>query len=266
MGIQGFTTTNWSSATTNCNDRSTKLNAWGMGLPQQELERLKADPAVVALAVQEAWGCGSPENVNSIVGFKTASRQENGVALLARYGFAQPPTYRQIDRANARWLVGGHVCLDSACAHTLPVFTTHLGGRSDGDFPGQAEALVDALRDQTQAHLFLGDLNLFRVDQWNPRVPCTAADSNGRLRALEIFHHAGYQDAWAKTQAGEGWTGMSSRKGCGSPEGNLYKRIDYVFARRLQVVSTARFAQVKPGADAPSDHAGLIAEFSVPEQ
>jgi endonuclease/exonuclease/phosphatase family metal-dependent hydrolase len=57
---------------------------------------------------------------------------------------------------------------------------------------------------------------------------------------------------------------MASRPGCGQPRGNLFKRIDYVFTKGLDVVSTTRFARPEPGADAPSDHAGVTAEIAWP--
>src|SRR5512134_3065262 len=79
MGIPGFNTTWWTGTTTNCTDRSKPVNAWGVGLPQKSLEQIKADQSIVALAIQEAWHCGSPENVNSVLNFKTASREQEGV-------------------------------------------------------------------------------------------------------------------------------------------------------------------------------------------
>jgi endonuclease/exonuclease/phosphatase family metal-dependent hydrolase len=264
MGIRGFATTSWNSTTLNCTDSTKPMNAWGMGLPQKELARIKADTAIVALAVQEAWNCGSPRQINSILGFKTASREQEGAGLLARYGFAGEPVYHRIDATYNRWLVGGRVCLDAGCHASLSMFSTHFGGASDDDFATQARRVVETLGSEPVPHLFMGDLNIFRIDRWNPAVPCTAKDSIGRIAAIDTIEKAGYQDAWKATQTGEGWSGMSSRKGCGSPAGSLYKRIDYVFSKGIAPGGVTRFAQVAPGADAPSDHAGLIAEFPFP--
>ena len=261
MGIRGFRTTTWTHDTLNCTDRSKPMNAWGMGLPQQILRTLRGDTALVALAVQEAWNCGAPARINEVLGFKLATREQEGVALLARYGLRGAPVYRRIDDANNRWVIGGNVCLDAACSTAVPMFSTHWGGRTDDDGPRQAQATVAALRDQPQPHLVMGDLNVFKIDQWNPRAPCTLADSPGRTRAIAIMEGAGYVDAWKVTQAGEGWTGMTSRPGCGRPNGNLYKRIDYVFTRGLRTIRTTRFARTQPGADAPSDHAGVMAQL-----
>ena len=260
MGIQGFGTRSWSHETLNCTDRRKPLNAWGIGLPQRELRRIREDASIVALAVQEAWNCGSPENLNSVLGFKGSTRTRNGVALLARFGFSGNHIEHPIGTDNYKsWLVGGRLCLNSACSDTIPMFSTHFGAKEDADWPRQAQNMVDFLRTQPQPHIVAGDLNIFRIDRWNPKVPCTNDDSSGRSRAIDTIERAGYADAWKATQTGEGWTGMTNRPRCGRPEGGLYKRIDYIYVLGLQVTSTTRFAHPAPGADAPSDHAGLIA-------
>jgi hypothetical protein len=263
MGVAGFRTRHWDHTTLNCTDRSKPMNAWGLGLPQKELQRIKDDTAIIALAVQEAWNCGHPTQLNSVLGFKTASRERNGVGLIARYGFAGKPILQSVGAVYPSWLIGGAVCLNAQCSASVPLFSTHWGG-SDDEWPKQAQNVVTFLEGQAAPHAFMGDLNVFKIDQWNPRVPCTGADRPGRSRALALIEQAGYTDAWKATQTGAGWTGMSSRQGCGSPEGNLFKRVDYVYVKQLRVVSTRLFARVPPGADAPSDHAGLIAEIAFP--
>jgi len=263
MGIRGFNTTEWSHETTNCTDRSKPINAWAIGLPQAQLEHVAADTSIVAMAVQEAWNCASPAAINAILAFKTASREQEGVALLARYGFSGPIKYERIDTGSNRWLIGGDVCIDPMCGRTIPMFSAHFGGNSDDDLPPEAAKVVDLLRAERRPHLFMGDLNTFRVDQWNPSVPCTAADSGGRTAVINLIEQAGYTDAWKATQRGEGWTGMASRHGCGVPEGNLYKRIDYVYTLGARVLSTDRFGRAAPGADSPSDHVGLVAEIEI---
>ena len=263
MGIHGFlSTAKWDSNTLNCTDGSKPMNAWGLGLPQRELEHVRADAGVVAMALQEAWNCGNTTNVNTILGFRTATRELNGIALLARHGFAGAPTYQRISAT--QWLIGGSVCLDVACSATLPIYTTHWDGGATDDFVGQAQAVVDYLAAQPVPQLFLGDLNVYQVEQWNPRVPCTGDDVSGRVHAIGIVESAGYTDAWKASQSGEGWTGMASRPGCGSPSGNLFKRIDRVYVKGLQVRATSRFGRADPGADSPSDHVGLLADLLVP--
>ncbi|MBA3886487.1 MAG: hypothetical protein H0X67_12260 [Acidobacteria bacterium] len=259
MGIRGFTTTSWSSDTLNCTDASKPLNAWGMGLPQAELARIRDDRSIVAFAVQEAWNCGNPSNVNSVLGFQTISRELNGTALAARYGFASPPTYTRISGQD--WLVGGAVCLDPSCSASMPMFSAHWTPPSNA-FGAVAQATLDALGSQPTPHILLGDLNVYRVDQWNPDVPCTGPDVPGRVDAIQRVEAAGYQDAWKATQASEGWTGMASRAGCGAPHGNLFKRIDYVYTKGLRAVSTTRLARAPAGGDSPSDHVILIAEVT----
>ena len=262
MGIRGFKTTSWSHETQNCTDRSQPVNAWGVGLPQAELERIKADPAIVALALQEAWHCATPENVNAVLGFKTASRGHEGTALLARYGFSGPVKYQPFDPKANQWLIGGNVCLDAGCTGTIPMFAAHFGDTTDEEIPNQAQRVLDMLATEGPARLFMGDLNVFQTDAWNPKVPCTGADKPTRQRTISLIEGAGYTDAWKATQRSEGWTGMANRRACGSPPGNLYKRIDYVYSFGLRTLSTDRFARAAPGSDSPSDHAGLIAELS----
>jgi endonuclease/exonuclease/phosphatase family metal-dependent hydrolase len=262
MGVAGFGTRHWDHTTLNCTDRSKPMNAWGMGLPQKQLETIRADASIVAIAVQEAWNCGRPAQLNSVLGFKTATREQNGVALIARYGFAAQATFHRVGARYDSWLVGGAVCLDVECSTSLPLYSTHWGG-SDEEWPAQAQNVLAFLQQHTGPHVFMGDLNIFKIDQWNPRVPCTNADKAGRSRAISLIEQAGYVDTWKATQTGAGFTGMSSRKGCGSPEGNLFKRIDYIYVKRARVVGTRLFARAAPGADAPSDHAGLIAEIAL---
>jgi hypothetical protein len=265
MGIRGFGTTSWSHDAVNCHDRSKPINAWAIGLPQAQLERLAADPEIVAVGFQEAWNCASPAAINAVLGFKTVSRENEGVVLFARYGFAGPVKYQRIDAIANRWLIGGDVCIDPMCSRTVPMYSTHFGGASDDDLPLEAGRALEFLRAERRPHLFMGDLNSYRVDQWNPSVPCTGPDSGGRTAAINLIEQAGYSDAWKATQSGEGWTGMASRPGCGTPEGNLFKRIDYVYTIGARVLSTSRFGRTAPGADSPSDHVGLIAEIELPQ-
>ena len=86
--------------TQNCSDTTQRVNAWGVGLVQQELVRaVKNDPAVVALGLAEAWFCGSPENVRQLLGWTAKTSSRNGLAVVARYGFAGPEAWQQLDAA-----------------------------------------------------------------------------------------------------------------------------------------------------------------------
>lgn len=261
MGINGFTTTTWRSDTLNCTNPSQPMNAWGMGLPQAELAKVRADPEIVAMAIEEAWNCGSPSNVNGVLGFKSATPDRDGTALLARYGFASAVQYQQLNRG--AWLVSGDVCLDPACTTAFPMVAAHWDGGVADSSAAQAQQTLQFMSSKPTPNLFMGDLNVFRVDTWNPPVPCTGADNPSRVAAIGLVEGAGYTDAWKATQNAEGWTGMATRNGCGVPNGNLFKRIDYVYAKGVRVVSAARFARAAPGADSPSDHIGLIAELAL---
>ena len=259
MGIRGFTSSGWSSDTLNCTDASKPMNAWGIGLPQGELARMRDDPSIVAVALQEAWNCGNPSNVNSVLGFRDMSREQNGTAVAARYGFAAPPTYTRITGQD--WLVGGDVCLNAACTTSIPMFSTHWTPPNN-EFGGTAQRTIELLAGHRKPHVLLGDLNVYRIDAWNPDVPCTGPDHPGRVEAIQRMEAAGYLDAWKVTQVSEGWTGMASRAGCGLPSGNLFKRIDYVYAMDLRPVSAMRLARAAPGADSPSDHVALVVELA----
>jgi hypothetical protein len=259
MGIAGFSTTNWTSNTLNCTDRSQPLNAWGMGLPQAELGKIRDDRSIVAFAVQEAWHCGNPSNINSVLGFKDITGERDGTALAARHGFAAAPIYVNIGGQD--WIVGGAVCLDAACSTSVPMFSTHWTPPANA-FGAVAQRTIEVLSSQSAAHVLLGDLNVYRIDAWNPEVPCTGSDLAERVEAIGRMEAAGYVDAWKTTQGGEGWTGMATRNGCGVPNGNLFKRIDYVYTRNLRAVATTRLARPAPGGDAPSDHVMLVAELA----
>jgi len=268
MGISAFSGAAFDHTTLNCTDPAKPMNAWGVKFPQKFLvSEVKNDPAIVAFWTQEAWNCGNPKNLNAVLGFKSIADEAGGVTIAARYGIKGEWMKQRLgDPKHQRWLVGANVCLDAKCRTTLPMFSTHWGGTTSEDFVVQARAALEYLKPQPVPHVFGGDLNIFRIDKWNPERPCTLPDDEGRTAALELIREAGYTDAWASVNRGEGLTGMTSRKKCGQPEGGLYKRIDYLFSKGLTVVSAKRFAQPAPGADAPSDHVGLVVEYAKPKR
>jgi endonuclease/exonuclease/phosphatase family metal-dependent hydrolase len=263
MGVRGFATRDWDDETLNCSDRSRPLNAWGLGLPQKVLAGIAADPDIIAVGVNEAWNCAAPDKINAVLGFRIVSREQQGVALLARHGTNGPFVYERIDAAEDRWAIGAPVCLDAACSAAVTIFATHLFTEKRG-LARQANALVQVLARQPQPQIVIGDFNAFRIDRWNPWVACTDRDEPTRLAALAAMEHAGYTDAWQATNQGEGWTGMASRRNCGFPNGNLFKRIDYVYAKGMRPVTVARFGRAARGMDSPSDHVGLVATFEWP--
>jgi endonuclease/exonuclease/phosphatase family metal-dependent hydrolase len=263
MGVRGFATRSWDDETLNCSDPSRPLNAWGIGLPQQALAGIAADQEIVAIGVDEAWNCAAPDKVNALLHFKAVSREQQGVVLLARHGMAGPFVYQRVDDQDDRWAIGGPVCLDAACSTAVTMFATHLFTQT-GSLARQAQALVTALAAQPVPQIVMGDFNAFRIDRWNPSVACTGGNQRSLVEAITAVEQAGFTDAWKATNDGEGWTGMASRRNCGFPNGNLYKRIDYVYAKQLRPVRMERFGRAARGMDSPSDHVGLIAEFAWP--
>ena len=146
--------------TTNCTDPSQPMNGWATGLVQAHLTNsVGADPKVVALGLAEAWAstCGSPEHVRAVLGWKSATSENNGVAMVAKYGFAGPEEWLQLDTtlnpnpADTMWVLRIPVCLDAACSQTMNMFASHWyasgANKSDKLRPaGQPGGRVSAAR------------------------------------------------------------------------------------------------------------------------
>jgi exonuclease III len=255
--------------TANCTDPSLPLNAWGINFIQPELiEKIGNDPAVLAFGLGEAWKCGSPNNVKTLLGWKAASSEKNGVAILARHGFKTGIEWFQLDTslnenpADTKWIGHAQVCADAACSTSVDVFVAHWYGKgtySNSTYDKQAKqslAFMNKLPAGTP-HVLVGDLNVWegpsRVCAQNPKP----------TYLLDNLRNAGYIDAWRKLRGSEaGYTGMTNRTGCGVPEGNTWKRIDYAWSRNVAPVSITRFMMPDTPGDATySDHYGIIAEY-----
>jgi hypothetical protein len=252
--------------TSNCTDPALPLNAWGIGLVQQELvAKIKNDPSVVALGLGEAWLCGSDKNVAAALGWPARSDNKNGVAIVARYGFAGPATWTQLDTSLASnpndtmWVVRTPVCLDAACSAAITVFTAHWGGGGrEYDIQARQTAAFMAQMPLGEPHLMVGDLNVWE----GTGTVCT---QNPQNTALGAIRNAGYLDTWLTVNgSAEGYTGMANRSGCGVPIGYTWKRIDYAWYKNLTPVSMKRFGMRTPGDGSPSDHYGIIAEYAWP--
>jgi hypothetical protein len=259
----------------NCTDPSRPLNAWGEGIVQQELvTRIGNDPSVVALGLGESWGCAHPAAVQNVLGWPARTSERNGVVLLARYGLAGAETWTQLDTSrnvnpsDTKWVVRAPVCLNTGCtrwtmvhiAHLLAATATIAHIDSYTTLDGQAEQALAFLGTQPPAEprVLVGDFNAFE----GTNVVCTQEPHS---RPIALFRQAGYIDAWpAVNGSAEGFTGMWNRQSCGSPEGYLWKRIDYAWSKGINPVATARFGMVTPGYGAPSDHAGLIVSYPMP--
>lgn len=261
------------SDTSNCTDTSLPLNAWGIGLVQQHLvNSVGNDPKVVALGLAEAWAsvCGSPENVRAILGWKSRTSERNGVAMVARYGFAGPEEWQQLDttlnsnQADTMWVLRVPVCLDAACSQSMNMFVSHwlgTGSNAATSYDRQAQGTV-AFLSRTAGpgpYMLIGDLNV-----WEGTT--TVCGQSPNPVGLQRLRDAGYVDGWPLLHgSAEGYTGMLNRAGCGSPVGYAWKRPDYTWAPPdFLPVSIARFGVVTPGDGAPSDHYGLITEFPLP--
>ena len=254
----------FNSDTNNCTDPTAALNAWGVGVPQAELQKLNSDPAIVALALEEAWHCAAPARVREALGWAAALPDKNGTSIVARYGFAGAATPIQLDTSlnanpgDTAWLIDVPICLDPQCRRSVRTFVAHWVG----DEPAkdvQARQTVELMATAGEPHLLIGDLNAFDAEGSNcpPPVPSTQ---------LPMLRAAGYLDAWRQVNGNaEGFTGMVNRAGCGVPNGNVFKRIDYGWSRDLTPESMLRFGMTPVGADAPSDHYGIVIEYRRPD-
>jgi hypothetical protein len=226
-----------------------------------------ADPDIVVLGLGEAWLCGSPEQVRQALGWRSRSSERNGVAMVARHGFAGPEQWVQLDTsrnpnpADTKWVLRQDVCLDAACSAAVPVFVAHWyahGTDRNAILDRQADQTVEFLRRTAgqSPHVFVGDLNVCE----GTRAICSDDPNNTSLQPLRA---AGYVDAWPLLHgAAEGNTGMLNRKGCGVPQGSAWKRIAYVWSPpSLLPRAMTRFGVVAAGTEAPSDHYGIIAAF-----
>jgi hypothetical protein len=256
--------------TSNCTDATQPLNAWGVGSVQQELRAALGGPSTIALGLQETWLCGSAENVRKALGWAARTSTKNGVALVARYGLAGPERWLQLDTslnsnpADTMWVLRVPVCVDAGCTSSLAVYVAHWYG----DGPSRATTYARQARQTAtflqatangDPHVLGGDLNVWE----EPETVCGQTAVQG---ALDYLSDAGYLDAWP-TRYGttEGYTGMTNRPGCGSPEGYVWKRIDYVWSRPdYRPLAIQRFGVVPAGDPSPSDHFGLIATFPHP--
>jgi endonuclease/exonuclease/phosphatase family metal-dependent hydrolase len=249
----------------NCTDPSQPMNAWGVGLVQSELRASLADPSTIALGLAEAWHCGSPQNVRGALGWTAHTRERNGTALVARYGFAGPDEWLQLDTSrnvnpkDTMWVVRAPVCVDAECSRSIPVYVTHwfgTGPRGRSVMQQQSEDTVRFMARDSLPHVLVGDLNAFE----GPTRVCRQAPN---LTALRPLRAAGYVDAWREVHGTrEGYTGMVNRPGCGKPEGYPWKRIDYVWLRGFQPIAMTRFAMRPPGEAGLSDHVGIVAAFA----
>ncbi len=262
-------------------------NAWGgaMGtagtglLPQLLRQKIRDDPKVVALVVNEAWSCGKPSQIALVLNDNggnwkiakapgTSSGELGGAGILARYGFpggidtaavrllATHPT-----TGEKKYILHIPVCLNSGCTQQVDVFGSHwlhAGGAA------QAQVALDFMieRAGSNPHVTLGDWNQALDKMPNQPSYCDGAFEPNELDALK---NAGYKDGWRVLHPTvPGYTGMLNDAECGEPDGTPYKRIDYGWSYNLTLVSATMFGIPAFSMDSASDHAGLIFEYQVP--
>jgi hypothetical protein len=280
-GIEGYVKpAGFESSTGNCTDPARPRNAWGVGFLQPFVTKhVAGDPDVIAFGTQEGWGCARSEKVAPLLtGWKKWTWGRSGVNLFTRYGIVGEWAEFQIEKAGVggmkehRWLLGGNVCLVADCSRTAYIFTTHLAPAANRDWPAHVQKVLDYLATKPQPQVLMGDLNLWKDDRWSPKVRCGAATPEMTVAYHNIIK-TGFVDAWAATQSGPGWTGMTSRKAprggvyCGEKsDGTPYKRIDYVLTKGVKPVATELFAFTGAGTPHPSDHLGLKATLVMPSR
>jgi hypothetical protein len=256
--------------TPNCTDPTKPLNAWGVGAMQAQLHAALDDPTVLALGVAEAWSCASPDRIRQALQWKGATVEQNGVALIARFGLGGPAQWLQLDTslnpnpADTMWVVRAPVCVDSACTRTVPIYVAHwygTGVNGPAMFDRQAAQTAAFLKATSggEPHVFVGDLNVFE----GTTTVCNQSPNNTALTPLRT---GGYLDDWLTIHgSAEGYTGMANRNGCGIPVGYVWKRIDYAWTLpTYQPVDMRRFGMVSPGDASPSDHYGVIVTLPHP--
>lgn len=258
--------------TSNCTDTAQPLNAWGVGATQAQLDQIASDPALVAIGVSEAWACASKENIREHLGWASTTDEQNGVSLIAKFGFAGPEQWQQLDTSlntnpdDTAWVVSAPVCLDAACSQSMLVFVAHWYGTGPNETTSyETQALQTATFVTTIANgqplVLVGDLNVWEGAE-GVRV-CGQTPTN---TALPYLRSAGYIDAWVTVNGdAEGYTGMVDRAGCGDPEGYAWKRIDYAWTPGwFQPIDIQRFARLPVGDASPSDHYGIVVTLPNP--
>jgi endonuclease/exonuclease/phosphatase family metal-dependent hydrolase len=259
----------FTDSTQNCKDVTQPRNAWGHDVPQAQLRAINQDQTVIAMGLQEAWNCGSPAAVREALSWPYASESYNGTALLARFGISGVIQAKLLSQPGDEqmFILGADVCVNAACSATIHLYVAHLGysapldSQADGPVLAQAQAMLAWIATQPHArhHVLTGDFNAFEREV-EASFPCELTFD---YQAPHAIRAAGYVDAWTALHGTQpGMTATLNRNGCGSPNGNAWKRIDYGYLKEFTPASSGLFAVVPPNTPAPSDHYGLITGFT----
>jgi hypothetical protein len=253
----GFGKAGWISAGVGFTQGSDcSKNAWGNGygpLAKTLVTQAKDDPDVVAVTLNEAWTCATPRRIRALLGFAavapdwTTAGEVAGVSIVARYGFAGPSKVKALPKCSSTadqfYVVSAPVYVDAARTRVVHVYATHWKGCT-----AEAQATVDFMQENAyKPRALTGDLNIK-----DPSAP-----------GIQTPRNANYKDVWALLYGtAAGHTGCWNNE-WGTPTGNLYKRIDYAFAKTLTPLSMTRFNTTgEPGVTKQADHAGLKIEYA----
>jgi hypothetical protein len=231
-------------------------NAWGNGygpLAKTLVAQAKNDPDVVAVTLNEAWTCATPRRIQALLGFAAVALNNTtgdvgGVSIVARYGFAGPAEVKALPKCSSTtgqyWLVYAPVYIDAAKTKVAHIYSTHWNGGCAAEGEATAEFM------QRRA--------------WKPRA--LTGDLNSKTASapgIVALNNRNYRDVWAALRGGEIGSTSTWNSVYGSPKGNLYKRIDYAFAKTLTPLSITLFNTAgQPGAAKQADHAGIKVEYA----
>ena len=244
------------------------VNAWGSGYMKNELvNKIKNDPDVIALGLNEGYGCAGPSEVQALLGWAAHSNQLNGNGIIAKFGFAGTPEFYELlppGTPDQMYVVYAQVCRNSTCSATVDVFLAHWGGGGQAVIEQQAIDTRDfmASRAGTRPRVFVGDLNVW--DQISGHAG-SCSETSIKPWGLQTLRDAGYKDAWKELRPTEpGYTQALNRNGCGIPNGAVWRRIDYAWSLGMTATAIEQIGLPQEiGETALSDHLGLKATFTI---
>lgn len=220
-------------------------NAWGNGYFKQVLDQY-IRPDVVALSVNEAWTCATPEAIRAYLGWAAKSTlSADGVAIIARHGFTGPCSLLALTKCSStafqRYAVHCPVRVAAGSSESLDVFSTHLSGCESEGIQLRSFAVQKA--PAPRQRVVLGDFN---------------------SGATSPVHSAWLTSNWREIGSGSTSTWHNGSRSA-APYGNLYKRIDYAWFKFATGSAFSRFNHDGAVTSCKaSDHAGIKLTVSPP--
>ena len=143
-----------------------------------------------------------------LLGWKAASDVENGVALVARYGFTDE-RWQQLDTSHNKvpsdtaWVLRAAVCTEATCRRTLLTYVAHwyaTGPAQQTTYGTQARQTLDFMQATSEGkpHVLIGDLNVWTA----PGAICRQTPNGAE--ALETLAAAKNIDAWRSVHGDRG--------------------------------------------------------------